>query len=140
MPDWLRVGSSHIVVRRAAGASKLSFRRAWSEKGVVMPMQCVRVVICVAAVALLSGCVTARPVALPNGTQGYAIRCPGAARDISDCMNEAARVCGGKYQILDREGNVVGGAAVPAGNGAVWVQGIHRTLIVSCQSPGSTAQ
>lgn len=81
---------------------------------------------------MLCACVTEKPVALPNGTQGYAIRCPGAARDISDCMNEAAKVCGGKYQILDRDGNVVGGAAMPVGNGAVWVQGVHRTLIVSC--------
>jgi hypothetical protein len=86
----------------------------------------------IALMVLISGCVTERPVALPNGTQGYAIRCPGAARDISDCMNEAAKVCGGKYQILDRDGNVVGGAAVSTGNGAVWVQGVHRTLIVSC--------
>jgi hypothetical protein len=83
--------------------------------------------------ASLAGCVTARPVALPNGTQGYAIRCPGAARDIADCMNKAAEVCGGKYEILDREGNVVGGAAIASGNSAVFVQGIHRTMIVSCQ-------
>lgn len=82
--------------------------------------------------AVISGCVTARPVALPNGTQGYAIQCPGAARDISDCMNKAAQVCGGKYNILDREGNVVGGAATAWGNSAIFVQGIHRTLIVSC--------
>ncbi|MGB9331332.1 MAG: hypothetical protein WCB10_11225 [Steroidobacteraceae bacterium] len=92
----------------------------------------------IGALAIATGlcaCVTERPVALPNGTQGYAIRCPGAARDIADCMNEAAKVCGGKYQILDRDGNVVGGAAVATGNGAVWVQGVHRTLIVSC-GPG----
>ncbi len=97
-------------------------------------MTLIRFAYLVALLALISGCVSARPVALPNGTQGYAIRCPGAARDISDCMNEAAKVCGGKYQILDRDGNVVGGAAVGTGNGAVWVQGIHRTLIVSCGS------
>ena len=83
-------------------------------------------------VTLLAGCVTERPVALPNGTQGWAIRCPGAARDISDCMNEAARICGGKYQILDRDGAAVGGAAIASGNSAVFMNGIHRTLIVSC--------
>lgn len=85
------------------------------------------------SVVVLSACVTARPVALPNGTQGYAIQCPGAARDISDCMNKAAETCGGAYNILDREGNVVGGVATPVGNGAIFVQGIHRTLIVSCR-------
>jgi hypothetical protein len=87
------------------------------------------------AVLSIAGCVTSRPVALPNGTQGVAINCPGAARDIADCMNEAAKVCGGKYQILDREGNVVGGAAVASGNSAVFVSGIKRTMIVKCGAP-----
>jgi hypothetical protein len=48
-------------------------------------------------------------------------------------MNKAAEVCGGKYQVVDRDGNVAGGAIVPIGNGAVFAQGVHRTLIVSCQ-------
>ena len=80
----------------------------------------------------LSGCVTSRPVALPDGRQGFAIRCPGAARDIGDCMNEAARICGGKYQVVTRDGLVAGGVVAPVGNGAVFVQGVYRTLIVSC--------
>lgn len=94
-----------------------------------------RTVAALLAVLSIAGCVTSRPVALPNGTQGVAINCPGAARDIADCMNEAAKVCGGKYQILDREGNVVGGAAVASGNGAVFVSGIKRTMIVKCGAP-----
>jgi hypothetical protein len=94
-----------------------------------------RTVAALLAVLAFAGCVTSRPVALPNGTQGVAINCPGAARDIADCMNEAAKVCGGKYQILDREGNVVGGAAVASGNGAVFVSGIKRTMIVKCGAP-----
>lgn len=85
-------------------------------------------------VVLLVASVTAffksRQVVLPNGTQGYAINCPGTARDISDCMNKAAEICGAKYQILDRDGHVAGGVAVPIGSG---VQGIQRTMIVSCQ-------
>lgn len=90
-----------------------------------------RILIC-AAILTMGGCVTSRPVALPNGTQGLAIRCPGAARDISDCMNKAAEVCGGAYQMLDRDGGVVGGSAVRVGNGAMFVSGVHRTLIVRC--------
>src|SRR5882762_10091382 len=82
--------------------------------------------------AALTGCVTSRPVALPDGRRGFAIKCPGAARDIGDCMNEAAKVCGGKYQVVTREGLVAGGVAVPVGNSAVFAQGVHRTLIVSC--------
>jgi hypothetical protein len=80
----------------------------------------------------LSGCVTHRPVALPDGRQGFAIRCPGAARDISDCMNETAKLCGGKYQVVTQDGAVVGGVFTPIGNGGVFVQGVHRTLIVGC--------
>ena len=82
--------------------------------------------------SVLAGCVTSRPVALPDGRQGFAIKCPGAARDIGDCMNEAARVCGGKYQVITRDGLVAGGVVAPVGNSAVFVQGVHRTLIVSC--------
>lgn len=93
----------------------------------------VAAMLAILSAGVLSACVTARPVALPNGTQGYAIECPGAARDISDCMNKAAQVCGGAYNVLDREGNVVGGAVTSWNNGAVFVQGIHRTLIVSCR-------
>jgi hypothetical protein len=88
-----------------------------------------------AVAALVAGCVTSRPVSLPDGTQGLAIKCPGAARDIADCMNEAARLCGGKYQVLDRDGNVSGGAAIASGNSAVFVQGVQRTLIVKCGAP-----
>jgi|HubBroStandDraft_1064217.scaffolds.fasta_scaffold156632_1 hypothetical protein len=83
--------------------------------------------------SIVTGCVTERPVALPNGKQGYAIRCPGAARDISDCMNEAARICAGPYQIVTANGEQVGGAVVGTGPGSgVFVAGIHRTLIVEC--------
>jgi len=89
-----------------------------------------------ALAVILTGCVTERPVSLPNGTQGWAVQCPGAAHDISDCMNEAARICGGRYQILDRDGSTVGGAAVATGNSAVFMSGVHRTLIVSCQASG----
>lgn len=84
-------------------------------------------------VLAIAGCVSSRPVALPDGNQGFAINCPGTARDIGDCMNEAARVCGGKYQILTRDGLVAGGVVAPVGNSAVFVQGVHRTLIVSCE-------
>jgi hypothetical protein len=72
-------------------------------------------------------------VALPNGTQGIAVNCPGMARDIGDCMNEAAKVCGGPYQILTQDGLVAGGAVTPVGNGAVFAQGVKRTLIVRCE-------
>lgn len=89
----------------------------------------------VLAAALLGGCafvVHATPVSLPDGTQGYAIHCNGAVRDVADCMNEAARICGGKYKIFGEDQNDTGGAMAPMGNGAVFVRGHHRTLLVTC--------
>jgi hypothetical protein len=88
-------------------------------------------------VLALQGCVTSRPVALPNGRQGYAVNCPGARRDIGDCMNEAARACGGgPYQIVTQTGEMVGSAAFANqyGNSAsgVSVHAMHRTMIVEC--------
>lgn len=82
--------------------------------------------------AILSGCVTEHPVTLPNGQSGYSINCPGTSHDIGDCMNEAARICGGKYEILDRDSESAGGAVAPAGQSAVFMNGIHRTMIVRC--------
>jgi|SRR5450631_3457713 hypothetical protein len=67
----------------------------------------------VLAAVALGGCafvVGSRPVALPDGTQGFEIRCNGAARsgDTAD----------------------VGGAVAPMGNGAVGIRALHRTLLV----------
>lgn len=84
-----------------------------------------------AAVAL-GGCVTSRPVALPNGIQGLAISCPGTSRDIADCMNRAGKECGGPYRILTRDGEAVTGAAIPIGQNVFFASGVKRTLIVQC--------
>lgn len=81
---------------------------------------------------ILTACVTARPVALPDGRQGYTIHCPGTARDIGDCMNKAAQVCGGAYQVMDRETESRGGFASVSGNSAVFIHGVDRTLVVGC--------
>lgn len=90
----------------------------------------------VLAALLTAGCVTSRPVSLPNGVQGLAINCPGAIRDIGDCMNRAAEECGGPYSILTRDGEVVSsvGSSVDTGygSGIAFTRGIKRTLIVQC--------
>jgi hypothetical protein len=95
-----------------------------------------------ALLALLAGCVTpisSRPVVLPDGHLGYDVRCNGARKDISDCMNEAARVCSGQYHVATQINEVTGGAATPApagnGTGAVLVRGNQRTMIVECGPP-----
>lgn len=85
-----------------------------------------------AAVLMLAACVP-KPIILPDGRQGYSIDCSGLCCDIGDCMNKAAKVCGGPYRVLESNGESTGGAVVPVGNGAVFMQGIHRTMIVSCE-------
>lgn len=101
--------------------------------------------VCLGLLALLAsvaGCVTpisSRPVVLPDGHLGYDVRCSGARNDISDCMNEAARVCSGQYHVATQISDVTSGAATPepAGNGtgAVLVRGNQRTMIVECGPP-----
>jgi hypothetical protein len=91
-----------------------------------------RLVAVLAAAAILGGCVTASPVALPDGSQGFSIRCDGATRDVSSCMNKAAEVCGGPYKIVTGSNESNGGVITPVGNGAMFVAGRHRNMIVAC--------
>lgn len=89
-----------------------------------------RYAIC-ALVLTLSACVTSRPVMLSNGSRGLAINCPGAARDFAECMGRAAKACGGSYQVVDRDGSVLGSAIQPASN-VFYMGAVHRTVIIKC--------
>lgn len=83
-------------------------------------------------VLFLAGCVTSKPVSLPSGHQGVVINCSGGNHDMSDCMNEAARLCGGPYTVVDQNSESNGGAFVPVGRGAMFMAARNRTLTVSC--------
>jgi hypothetical protein len=73
---------------------------------------------------LLSGCATAKLVPLPNGEQGYAIsKCD----DIAECYRKAAKVCGGKYEILSQSNESTG-----ALSGGVGFMVPQYTITVSC--------
>lgn len=86
----------------------------------------------VAVIALmLAGCAPT-PIILPDGHQGYSVDCSGLCCNIGDCMNKAAKVCGGPYRILTAGSESSGGMLVPAGTGAVMVSGMQRTMIVEC--------
>lgn len=87
----------------------------------------------VLALALsLGACVTSRPVSLPDGSSGYSIRCDGHSHDIADCMNEAARLCAGPYQVVGEDGETGGAVAVPVGRTLVMGARRNRNLIVAC--------
>lgn len=67
----------------------------------------------------LGGCVTVKPVQLPSGKAGHAITCDTAAR----CMNEAAKLCGGPYQVIQSQTNT----AIANGYG-----GSETEMVVEC--------
>lgn len=81
------------------------------------------------ALLLVSGCVTSKPVSLPNGSQGLAIDC-GGPYDVSDCMNEAAKKCGGRYTVITPASENSRGL-MPVGGMLVNAQ--DRILIVMCE-------
>lgn len=80
----------------------------------------------------VSGCVTSRPVALPNGTEGLAIDCSHAS-NIADCMNYAAEKCGGPYRVFGQE-NRSRPEASGSGDMVTITNNIDRVLIVQCGS------
>lgn len=81
---------------------------------------------------VMSGCVTFKPVSLPSGRQGFAIDCSGGEHNISDCMNKAAEVCHGPYQMLNQDGSIAAAGIVPVGRGGMIVAMQRRVLIVDC--------
>ena len=91
----------------------------------------------IAAIVLLAlpaaACVTARPVALLDGTHGWAIHCPHASRDLAACMDEASMICSGRYDMVTDRDPQPGVLLARADDGATFVQGMRRTLVVSCQ-------
>jgi hypothetical protein len=86
--------------------------------------------LCMAASMTLSGCVTSRPVALPNGSEGLAIDCS-RADNIADCMNYAAEKCGGPYRVFGQENRKVPHAS-GSGDTVSITNSVDRVLIVQC--------
>lgn len=85
----------------------------------------------------IAGCVTSRPVALPNGTQGLAIDCSEGGHDIADCMNYAAEKCGGPYRIFGQENHSRPVASTPTPGNVIITNSVDRVLIVQCGSEAS---
>ncbi len=85
---------------------------------------------------LLMGCVsTAKPVSLPDGTRGFAVTCDDGTGSVAECMNRAAKVCGGPYQVHGPSASGGQSAAlVPIGtNGAsMFALPGPQTILVSC--------
>jgi hypothetical protein len=86
--------------------------------------------IAVFSAAILSGCVSARPIILPDGTRGQIIRCGGTARDMGSCYEKAGKICPTGYNIEQQNEsngifvNPVSGMAFPT---------VNRSLIIQCK-------
>src|SRR5579872_456489 len=103
----------------------------------IMPVG--RIVALVILVLHAAGCVSARPVALLDGTHGWAIRCPHSRHNLAACMDEAAMICSGRYDMVTSHDDQFGGLLARAEDGAMFVEGMRRTLVVSCQYDEPTA-
>jgi len=86
------------------------------------------------AFAGLSACASGpATVALPDGSQGYAVSCDGNASSISDCMNYAAKFCGGRYAIVAQESGNAGGIIAPTGGLVIPIS--KRSIVFKCERP-----
>jgi hypothetical protein len=50
---------------------------------------------------LLAGCVSVKPLRMPDGSQGYSINCRPGGHEWASCMDKAAELCG-KYTIVSQ--------------------------------------
>jgi len=84
---------------------------------------------------LLSACVSAQALVLPDGSSGQAISCNGLAHSINDCYAKAGEMCPIGYDILSggSESRQVGFASINAYGGSAFSGPvIKRSLLVRC--------
>ena len=88
---------------------------------------------------LLASCVTETRMILPDGSEGYQIRCGGAIRSIGDCYARAGEVCPAGYAIVGRDEEKTpmayqGGSWGSRGGSFSGVAGsiVKRSLLVRC--------
>lgn len=100
-------------------------QRAWSRS-------MIRGLVVGACIVALGGCVSARKVYTPTGTQGYSITCSGNGLDWGKCYEKAGELCGERgYEIIERTGDQ--GAALAANRyGAYGSSTNTRNMIIEC--------
>ena len=80
--------------------------------------------------AILAGCITAKPVPLPSGRQGYAIE---NCDSVSACYKKSAEVCVGPYDLLSQHGETI---TTVSGSGGVVTGGSapRYAMVIECKS------
>ena len=91
--------------------------------------------ILVVGLLMLGGCVSAEAMKLPDGRTGYVIECNGGLQSMAACMNKAAEVCAGPYEVLNRDQSTAPVATFSNGTGSI-VPAKFRTLEVACKTGG----
>ena len=75
-------------------------------------------------IVLLAGCAAVvKPMATPNGKQGFSVSCDGSADDWATCYNAAATACKGKYSIIDKQSE-----STPTAYGPM----VRRYIVAEC--------
>lgn len=86
--------------------------------------------------ALLTGCVSSKPVYLPDGTMGLNVSCDGGMHNFSDCAAKAGEMCGPKgYKVVDQQGAEIPFAMIQSNNGGTYGQAgrvVTRNMFVKC--------
>ncbi len=91
----------------------------------------------------LAGCIVPTPrvqsVSLPDGRQGYAVRCNGNRQGWADCMNKAGEVCKqGAYDVYTQDASTGQFSQVTGGPGGLQGYNLpvrHREMIFACRTP-----
>ena len=91
-----------------------------------------RLVLCCLTL-LAGGCVSVESYTRPDGKTAYLIECNGGIQSMAACMNKAAEVCAGPYEVLNRDQAMAPVATISNGTGSM-VAASFRTLEVSCAS------
>ena len=85
------------------------------------------------ALFVLVGCASSSPTYMPDGKQGYALNCSGAARNWGMCFEKAGELCGSKgYEVVGRDGEplaAVGGSY----QGFAGAASFSRSMLVKCK-------
>lgn len=82
---------------------------------------------------VLAGCATSKPIFLPSGQRGFAIKCDGSARSWNGCYELAGRMCGAAgYDIVNRQGES-SPSVVANQYGLIAGDTVHRSLLIACK-------
>ena len=96
----------------------------------------------IAALGLLTACVTDSPSYLPDGSQGQLVTCGGALFAYTDCLKRAGDICGPNgYKIITNDANATpysttsagwnaGGGGISSSSGMI----TNRSVMIRCNN------